>query len=160
MFDPIRVPAFTPFDSLRILKGVWDMSEQVKKLHDILVLCILRFGQTQDKRFALAALVTYQSLPTVMQFEAINYVERKLREIQDRVVSTLPEQSNVSTLASLIRSTGLVEALTSEKAAKFDRLKATLSLREIAPALAKSIETYDLPAAYRFKPESALTAAA
>ncbi len=136
------------------------MSEQVRMLHDILVLCVLRYGQTQDSRFALAALVAYQSLPGVIRSEAMDYVEMKLSEIQDRIVATIPRKSDVSTLASFIRSTGLAEALKSEKAAQFGRYRASLSLRKIAPELANSIETYDLRAAYSFKPEPASTSAA
>ncbi len=141
------------------------MSEQRRKLHDILVLCILRYGQTQDNRFALAALVAYQALQEVLRPEAISYVEEKLREIQDRVVATVPQQTSAdvsySTLAAFVRSTGLLEALKDEGAAQVDSHKAKMSLHRIARELAEAIETFDLHAAYVFlKPACALRAAA
>ena len=136
------------------------MSEREKKLHDILVLCVLRFGQTQDNCFALAALVAYRILPTASQTEAIDYVEENSRRFRHTVVATLPRQSNVSTLASFIRSSGLAEALKSKKAEEFDGSRASQSLRQIAPELAISIETHDVRAAYDFRPKSAETAAA
>ena len=57
------------------------MSES-RKLQDILVVCVLRYGKTQDKCFALAALVAYQALPDVLRPAAIDYVEGKVREIK------------------------------------------------------------------------------
>jgi hypothetical protein len=136
------------------------MTEQSRKLEDLLVVCVLRYGQTQDYRFALAALVAYQTLPCVHRPVATAYVEGKLREIQDRLIPTIPQQhvdQKCGTLAALIRSMGLVEALRGDRATGFDSDKAKQSLNRIAPDLAKAIETYDLGAVYSFlKHESAL----
>ena len=141
------------------------MSDGNRKLQDILVVCVLRYGQTQDNRFALAALVTCQALTEVIRTEAIGYVEGRLREIQDRVVATIPQQSKAdascTTLAAFVRSIGLVEALKGDRAAGFDSHRAKASLRQIAPELVEAIETYDLRAVYNFrKPEYIMRAVA
>ncbi len=141
------------------------MSEHSRKLYDILVVCVLRYGQAQDSRFALAALVAYQALQGVLKPEVIGYVEGKMKEIQERVVATIPQQrkteASCATLAAFVRSVGLIEALKGKRAAGFDRDIAKASLRRIAPDLDKAIETYDLPAVYNFlKPEYALRAVA
>jgi hypothetical protein len=140
------------------------MSEQSMKLEDLLVVCVLRYGQTQDNRFALAALVAYQTLPCVHRPLALGYVEGKVREIQDRVIPTIPQlgvDGRCGTLAAFVRSMGLAEALKGDRATGFDSDKAKQSLHRIAPELAKAIDTCDLGAVYSFlKHETALRAVA
>ena len=141
-----------------------DMSEQSMKLEDLLVVCVLRYGQTQDNRFALAALVAYQTLPCVHRPLAVAYVEGKLerdsRQIDPDDTPTGVDQ-RCGTLAAFIRSMGLVEALKGDRATGFDSDKAKQSLHRIAPELAKAIDTYDLGAVYSFlKHETALRAVA
>ncbi len=140
------------------------MSEQRRKLYDILVLCVLRYGLTQDSRFALAALVACQAL-NVPRPEAIAYVELRLTEIQDRVLATIPANSKAdesyATLAAFVRSMGLVETLRGEKAGLFDRNRARASLCRLAPELAQAISTCDLRLAHIFlEPDHGFNAAA
>jgi hypothetical protein len=136
------------------------MSERRRKLQDLLVVFLLRYGQTQDNRLALAALVAYQSVPEALRPAAIGCVEGKLRDIEDKVIPTIPRQGgdqSTGTLAALVRSAGLVDALKSEKARRFKDNEARASLHRIAPELAKAIEAYDLDSVYNFlKPEAAL----
>jgi hypothetical protein len=140
------------------------MNEQSRKLEDHILVCVLRYGQTQDNRFALAALVAHQTLPCVHRPVALAYVEGKVREIQDKVIPTIPQQradGRCGPLAAFIRSSGLIEALKGDRATGFDSDKAKQSLHRIAPELAKAIETYDLGAVYSFLThESALGAVA
>jgi hypothetical protein len=136
------------------------MSEDRRKLYDILVVCALRYGLTQDSRFALAALVTYRTLHKVLRPEAMDYVEGKLAELRDRAVATMPPQSRADdsyvALAAFIRSMGLAEALKGESTMQFDDHRAKRGLRQLAPELAKAIETCDLRGVHKFsKPEYA-----
>lgn len=141
------------------------MTDESRKLQDILVVCVLRYGQTQDSRFALAALVAYQAFRASLRSEAMGYLEDKLGEIEDRVVTTIPQQTKAdvshAALAAFVRSTGLVEALKGGRAATFDSERAKLGLRRIAPELATAIEVADLRAVYSFlKPDYAFQAVA
>jgi hypothetical protein len=141
------------------------MSERTGKLHDILALCVLRYGLTQDNRFALAALVACQSLGAGARPRAIGDVQAKLTAIQDRVVASIPPHSRAdesyATLAAFVRSMGLAEALKGEAAFRFGKERARTSLRRLAPELAQAVDHGDLRLAYNFlRPEHVLGAVA
>ncbi len=141
------------------------MSERPGKLYDVLSLCVLRYGLTQDRRFALAALVACQTLNSGSRPHAIAYVQTKLMAIQDRVVAMIPPHSRADesyvALAAFARSMGLAEALKGEKAHLFGKERARTSLRRLAPELAQAVDTVDLQLAYDFlRPEHVLRAVA
>ncbi len=140
------------------------MSERGRKLLDLLVTCVLRYGQTQDNRFALASLVACQALQGVPRTKIIADVEGKLTELQERVIAVMGPRSKAdesyAMLSAFARSLGLAKALAGEKARRFDRERATAGLRRLAPELAQAIDTCDLRLAYDFlKPQHALSAA-
>ncbi len=140
------------------------MSERRKKLFDLLVICVLRYGQTQDNRFALASLVTCQALHNVPRAQVIGYVEGKLNELQERLIAVMPRDSKAdesyAMLAAFVRSMGLAKALKGERARLFDSDRARVGLWRLAPELAEAIDTCDLRLAYNFlKAEYALRVA-
>ncbi len=140
------------------------MSEQRRKLYDILILCILRYGLTEDSRFALAALVACQALP-VPRSESVGHAEARLAEIQDRVLAAIPSHSRAdesyATLAAFVRSMGLAQTLKGDKVRLFERDRAVTSLRRLAPQLARAIETRDLRLAHNvLRPDLPMNAVA
>ncbi len=140
------------------------MSEHRRKLYDILVVCALRYGLTQDSRFALAALVTYQALHKVLVPEAMDYAEGRLNELRDRAIATIPPRSRTDdsyvTLAAFGRSMGLVEALKGEGVRQFDCHRAKTGLSRLAPELSKAIENCDLRGVRNFLDSERSTGAA
>jgi hypothetical protein len=133
------------------------MSEEIRSLNDILFVCVFRYGVTEDNRFALTALVTYQALQGVLRERALGYVQGKLKELQDRVGNDCDD----TLLNAFTRSRGLIEALKVERARRYDSYNARIALNRVAPDLLKAIETYDLRAVYSFlKPEYVLQAVA
>lgn len=141
------------------------MSETGRRLLDILLICVLRFGQTQDNRFALAALVACQALREVPRGEAVGHVEAQLTELQDRVIAMIPPHTRAdesyATLAPFVRAMGLAKALRGERARLFDCERAREGLLRLAPELAEAIDTCDLNLAYNFqKPDYGLRAVA
>ncbi|MEK4035596.1 hypothetical protein WOC76_05540 [Methylocystis sp. IM3] len=130
------------------------MSERKRKLFDLLVICVLRYGQTQDNRFALASLVTCQALQGVPRGQVVGYVEGKLTELQERVIALMAPHSKAdesyAVLAAFVRSMGLAKALGGEKARLFDSDRARTGLRRLAPELADAIDAGDVRLAYNF----------
>ncbi|WP_363346369.1 hypothetical protein [Methylocystis echinoides] len=116
-------------------------------MFDILVICVLRYGLSQDKRYALAALVACQALHDVPRTQLVGYVEGRLTELQARLVASPTPHSKVdesyATLAAFIRSMGLAKALKGDRTLRFDSDRAKLSLRRIAPQLAEAIDACD-----------------
>lgn len=141
------------------------MREPRRKLFDILFICVLRYGQTQDNRFALAALVACQAVYGVSRAKVVDDVEGRLTELQDRVIAAIPPNTKAdesyAALAPFMRAMGLTKALRGERARLFDGDRAWIGLCRLAPELAEAIETCDLGLAYNFqKPDFGLQAVA
>jgi hypothetical protein len=130
------------------------VSDELRKLNDILFVCVLRYGLTRDKRFALAALVTYQHLLGSSRRDALENVERKIRELRINLLGAVAgrtgaEQRNVI-LAVFIRSAGLVETLRGQRGDRSYSLRSSEGLNRIAPELARAIESHDVHAVNDF----------